>query len=327
MSKDPNIRHGKDSRNGDFYKDPCDYLLNTAIEKNFDDMLSKLLASPDFIKLIDDSQLFKEVLNISHIERLLNIPKSIKMAAKPDFKNLADYLYSKFVLQDGIYPRYCKQDFKILFIGRDAYGLTGYDYTWSTWDKFKKKKKAFNRTVLSIAYYFSAGKRIEDDKCKKEPEIANKVVNECFDVFDLDNPPFSFACINASKIDRHKNGDRVFDREAAELFFNVVGQDLITDQVDIINPDLIIGANLRGCKLTDPRIIENIFNCYEFEGSEKNNFKVYCYTSKNNPTRIIPFVDTNKHFSAYKENSEIESLIVELDGYLTAKTKISWPLS
>ena len=52
IMKDPAIRNGKDCRNQGnppFYLEPEDQTLNTAIEANFDCMLSRLLANSDLL--------------------------------------------------------------------------------------------------------------------------------------------------------------------------------------------------------------------------------------------------------------------------------------
>ena len=183
----------KDPRNNCFYEDQRDCALNAKIEANFDLMLNKLINNPRFTSYIADKK------------------------KKHEYNNGDDP--QNFVIRDGIYPGYEKQTLKVLFIGRDSHGLRGYDYSWSTRDKYLEKKKndeykPFDRTILSIAYCLSnsvAGidlnpfeiacniyKMINPNR--KNPSNAEIEKSKKF----LES--FSFACINASKLDFHYSG-------------------------------------------------------------------------------------------------------------------------
>ncbi len=252
----------KATRNVVFYQNEDDCKLNSQIEGNFEQMLEKLLANPDFVGIVSCSR--------------SRLPKTA----------LKD-----FVIRDGIYPGYTQQRFKVLFIGRDCHGLQGYDYSWTTWDNLKKKRrggyKNFDKSIMAIGYVLSKGIDIHSIT-----EVASDIYK--YVTHDQKYKDFSFAFINLSKIDNHNNCYK-FRKKDAELFVKVVGKQLINEQIEIISPDLIIGLNLEGCNLN---VFKDLFDC----GPCNNSYKTFrLYKFKTEKGEVIDFIDSNKHFSCFSK--------------------------
>ena len=308
MSRIPE-RHDKDSRNDTLPFSKEEKKKNKEIEDNFDEILDKLLDNPDFKKL------------------------SLWPGEKPEH----------LVLQDGFFPGYLDQNLRILFIGRDAFGLRNHDYTISMWGKLHNDKKRFYKTILSIAYCLAPGDYPRNSAGERTGPSPSSVVDTIYDrVQPKDKKKgsafghtFSFALVNASKIDHHdydpKNGktkDWKYHPKDAGLFINSVGPELIKEQVDIIDPEIIIGANLYKAKLGGKKnkgknFVENVYNCDNKK--EFNSFIAFDYHSlaRNEP---IIFIDSKKHFKDFRNSGDYDDVgefIEEIIKFLEAKGM--WP--
>lgn len=254
----------KVTRNVVFYKNEDDCTLNSKIESNFNQMLKALLANPDFGNIV-------------------GAPNQ-----SPQKLDLED-----FVIRDGIYPGYTQQKFKVLFVGRDCHGLKGYDYSWTTWDNLKKQRqggyKNFDRSIMAIGYVLSKGFGI--DSITKVVSNIYKDITHNHKYEDL-----SFAFVNLSKIDNHKDCYK-FRKKDAEFFVRVVGKQLINEQIDIISPDLIIGLNLEDCNMN---VFKEIFNCEPCNNSYKT-FRLYKFETEKGD--VIDFIDSKKHFSCFSKDA------------------------
>ena len=297
----------KDPRNNRFYKDQDDCKLNEIIENNFNMMLNKLLNNEDF-------QLFMEKKKKEHAYNNGDDPQN-------------------FVMRDGIYPGYEKQKLKVLFIGRDSYGLRGYDYSESTWGKFSAKRAGgftcqhFRRSVLSIAYCISRGMDIVQSPSGVVFNIYDMVAKRKQSLLE----DFSFAFINASKLDFHdydendkkKKNNRGFDEVSAQVFVETVGVDLMRKQVDLINPNLIIGANLKETRVK-PDLITGVYGCKPINGSPNSykTFTEYEYTTESGSS--IPFIDSKKHFSCFDDNEGHDTVDFIEETKELLKTKGMW---
>ena len=131
---------------------------------------------------------------------------------------------------------------------------------------------------------------------------------------------FSFACINASKLDFHVNSkDYKFHPEDAKLFIDVVERDLLIEQIDIISPHIIIGSGLTLAKV-EPNLVTKVFGCKSVSGYPKHQyFHVFEYTTKKG--LVIPFIDSCRHFSDF-DDLDIKNFINELTNYLKNETSL-----
>ena len=106
---------------------------------------------------------------------------------------------------------------------------------------------------------------------------------------------FSFAFINLSKIDNHKGKNYKFDKKSAKIFVDEVGTQLITNQIKIISPDLIIGLNLADCGLD---VFGNVYSCVPCN-KDYTTFRLFKYLTMGGEE--ISFIDSRKHFHVFQK--------------------------
>lgn len=144
---------------------------------------------------------------------------------------------------DGIYPNYSNQKLKILFIAREILGLGGCDYIETLFNAFKNHYvggKSLNKNKFFALQMYIAYGLIKNEKSYGDIPWANTIA----DTFGTDEG-ISFAFINISKFSNEsKNWQSDYDLISKFLNGSSSDENMFAKEIDIINPDIIIGMNL-----------------------------------------------------------------------------------
>lgn len=152
---------------------------------------------------------------------------------------------SNHITKDGFYPFFSKQKVKILYVGRDSYGMGGANYLEVFFNIYRKEKHlcqppihinrhAFHSKMLRIAWAVNNG-------FPAWQSIPN--ASKIGDTFGEENG-LSFAFINIGKV-RAEDDFTHSHRESIESFcVESAKSNLIQRQIDIIEPDVIISMKL-----------------------------------------------------------------------------------
>lgn len=234
----------------------------------------------DFIYPIEEQEKIKELGNL--------FKKWSKIARKIEF--VKNYSADDIVF-DGFYPFYFKQKIKILFIGREALGMTGSNYINTIYQAYKKNYIG-NKTLDSykfhnLMFYIAYGLNNNCNSWSKIP-YASEIANS----FGISGG-LSFAFMNLSKFS-NESANWKADWELIDNFVDSFSKDsdnLFSEEIDILEPDLIITMNLenRISKLGEVEVI-------------KYGDKLSKYYLKTEKGKYLLF-DTF-HFSALSKNPE-----------------------
>jgi hypothetical protein len=234
------------------------------------------------VKFIPDLNLYPvdEQKVLIELEKLFR--KMYEVATQKTFVkeyNVADIIY------DGFYPYFTKQKAKILFVGREVYSMEFDNYIENILLKEIKNinKYQFHKLMFYLAYAFNNN----FPEWKIIPEA-----NVIADTFATEKG-VSFAFMNYSKFN-NESGLSKTDWEVVDNFietFSTPEFNFLAEEIEIINPDLIITMNLEGR-------IKNLGKSVIIKGGEK--VSIYEYYLKD---KVIPLLDSF-HFSAVKNDIE-----------------------
>lgn len=146
-------------------------------------------------------------------------------------------------VSDGFYPYYTSQDVKILFVGKESYGLDGCDYIEVLYKAIKSKKigkrgisqHKFHTLMLYVVYGLQHG-FIDYESIPHAEQIC-----ECF----AEQNGISYAFMNLSKLS-NESGETKAKNELIDYFLDLSSSksDFFAREIELLNPDLIIGMNL-----------------------------------------------------------------------------------
>ena len=153
---------------------------------------------------------------------------------------------------DGFYPNYTRQPVKILFIGRESYGLTGCDYievfidhylngrTGPQGEQKNINQDKFHKMLIQVAYGI-----IHQKTWNETPSAAEICENR--GIFDR----VSFAFMNLSKLSNEKPGDTNTDWSLVNtsLDMSLNKENLILQEITALDPDLIVCMNFERDRL------------------------------------------------------------------------------
>ena len=205
--------------------------------------------------------------------------------------------------RDGAFPGYSSAHPKVLFIGRESrYAETGNritsDIAW-----FKKLKPGegmgnyWNR-IITLVYLIRTGQKYYPGETPSPRAILNQM---------LKSGNFGFAIMNISK---YVNPEE--DKSGASNF-NLINQFLadselekrnfIREEIDMLAPDIIITANLWGCKIKKS-YLDMIFPPQDLGIPAFDRTKNACLQNFKLNGRTIKHIDTY-HFSAVGNEQEM----------------------
>lgn len=189
--------------------------------------------------------------------------------------------------RDGFYPGYNSQKFKILFVGREACYMAKKNYIETMYANFQNNDIAgwtinqypFQRRQAYIAYGIL-------NKWKSWEEVPP--ASDICSMVGEDNG-ISWAFINMSKLS-NETGDWRTDGNRYWPFVNDNNnQRMLKRQIEILNPDIIIGAN-----------VPELTNILDYEAPDKTESACYYYKAKG---KFPPFLNCF-HFAAIKKDKE-----------------------
>lgn len=156
---------------------------------------------------------------------------------------------AQWMTYDGFYPYYTKQKKKILFLGRDSYGMLGCNYLETFYEVYRHGKKIgekdsqknlnqhhFHARMLHVAWGI-LNKKPEWDMIPWAEEIG--------DTFGTKDG-ISFAFINLGKTRIEEAGTHA-DIKSIEAFCHAStkNRNFIAEQISMLQPNMIISMNMK----------------------------------------------------------------------------------
>ncbi len=192
------------------------------------------------------------------------------------------------IVWDGFYPYFDNQKCKILFIGREAYGVEGSNYIDIIHDALKENKVA-NKHINQFAFY------------RRMFYLAYGLNNNCCDWEEIPYPTeltkdfatkdgLSYAIMNISKFSNESENWQA-DKNLINQFVTMFSDDnynFFKKEIEIINPDIIFTMNL-------DNYLDVLGHMESIERTPNVNFYKYSLAEK-----TILLADTY-HFSAIKK--------------------------
>ena len=176
-----------------------------------------------------------------------------EISDKPDIIFYDDKKYYKtkdYFGIDGFFPKYLSQKHKVLFIGREARNNSGNDSVLGTIDYFMKNNKKINsstfyRRLLYLTYGIINKGKIAFEDLPYANEIAQNMII---------TKRFGFALMNISKYSNDRADGAKADVKLINQFLedsNLEKRNFILEEIELLQPDIIITANLWDGKIND----------------------------------------------------------------------------
>ena len=206
--------------------------------------------------------------------------------------------------KDGFFPGYFDQKKKTLFIGREPRNIGGFDFRDTTkayFDDRYSNNNSWWRHIFYIVYGIKYGIKTERKLPFKEIPKSSEILNEMRKTND-----FGFACINISKYSNDDSGNWETNTDLVHRFLtdSELGKtNFFQRQLEILNPDIIITANLWDGTIADDHI--NLCLPNDKFSKDKtlihNKESVATYGKYNLNGKEIDYIDLF-HFSAHKSD-------------------------
>ena len=230
-------------------------------------------------------------------EWIAQISKSKEPVDNGDGKRAPRDCFAK----DGFFPGYFSPENKkkVLFIGRETRNIGGYDFRDTSKDCFEKDFYNGNnwwRHILYIVYGIHHGGKIAFSDIPQ----ANEIVEEM-----LEKNEFSFAVVNVSKFSNDSDTDWQTNTSLVDRFLKdseLEKTNFFQRELDILEPDVIITANLWDGKIKDD-YLELCLPSENFSELKKLRENVAQYGKYNMNGKKIDYIDLY-HFSAVKNDEE-----------------------
>jgi len=208
----------------------------------------------------------------------------------------------KLFNMDGFYPYYTKQPVKILFVGREACWMSGKNYTdvlakcfWgNSIGGWTVPQYPFHRRQFYLAYALISAEKTGQWPKWDEVPCADKMAMNIFGIASTQGAggqinsmidSVSWAFMNLSKLS-NDTGDWQTDERRYRPFIEN-NKERIREEIRLLNPDIIIGAN--------------VFDIVKIVGYKEktaaSNTSCYLYE----PTDGFPLFLNCYHFSAVKK--------------------------
>lgn len=210
-------------------------------------------------------------------------------------KNIFDGYSSDDFVKDGFYPHFYSQKYKILYIGAESRGISGCDYIEVLYNAYKEnyiggrhinsKSNQIHDLMFQITYGIK-----NDFKEFEEIPPASELTSDFGTKSGI-----SFAFMNLSKFSNEKE---YFPKDYPLINnFIDVSQNESTnfwnEQIEILNPDIIITMNLSGYLSylgTINKIYDDFHSIYNINVGQK----------------VIPLIDSKYHFAYWRKNKKTD---------------------
>lgn len=210
------------------------------------------------------------------------------------------------IVLDGFYPHYTKQKVKILFVGRESLSLEG-SYIQELYAAYKDNQigskvlnaSQFHRIMFYLAYAIN-NNFPEWDDIPWASDIAQSFAEE---------GGISFAFINISKLTNDSSDWHKDDTLINSYLSRENAKSVQKEQIELLDPDVIISANIDSSLLGDITEIDTsnndvfiyeldnkgkkvkIFNMWHFSAPNKSDFINYYEPLK---TLLKPLMDSKE---------------------------------
>ena len=249
-------------------------------------------------KYTDEEKLRNKELDSLMKEWIKELSKNTKPVKNGDKTNTTP---ADCFAKDGFFPGYFDQKRKVLFICRETRKIGGYDFRDTTKEYFEEEfnhKNNFWRHILYIAF----GIKTEGKKTFEEIPTALEILNE---MYSKNN--YGFATINISKYSNDAPNEWQTNVALANRFLkdsNLGETNFFQKELEILNPDIIITANLWAPKLFKEEYLDLCLPNANFSKVKNVIYKgkpVAEYGKYNLNGRDIDYIDLH-HFSAKKSD-------------------------
>lgn len=156
---------------------------------------------------------------------------------------------AQWMTYDGFYPYYTKQNIKILFLGRDSYGMLGCNYLETFFRVYRHDKKigrlghqkSLNQHLFHARMLHVAWGLLNDEADWDMIPWADKI-GDTFGSKD----GISFAFINLGKTRIEEQGTQA-DTKSIEAFCraSTTKRNFIAEQISLLKPDIVISMNMK----------------------------------------------------------------------------------
>lgn len=245
---------------------------------------------------------------MSHLPVALSYPEAElsvlarleKLFQEWDFHLAGNGIPPEIIVHDGFYPYYTFQPVKILFIGREALGIEGWNYIDVLYEAYKDNhvglralnQCSFHTTMFYIAYSLNNNGATWQDTPYAEDLSADFASER----------GISFAFMNLSKLSNESESSSWLNKDLVGRFMQASereGQTFWNKEIEILSPDLIITTNFGdygylGCLGNVER------QDVDLSDDIKRNVGVYMLHAGE---KRIPLLDT-WHFSAPRKSPE-----------------------
>ncbi|GHU79538.1 hypothetical protein FACS189462_5230 [Spirochaetia bacterium] len=213
--------------------------------------------------------------------------------------------YKDWFNADGFFPNYYNQKHKVLFVGREARGITSgadnnvdgdYIGTFLGWFKIGIQNNNFGRHLMTMVQLFKSDGKIEFEQLMKADDYGKEMVK---------TGDYGFAFMNISKYSNDLDSGGEADWDSINQFLEdsqLEKHNYFQEELKILDPEYIITANLWNGKI-DKKYLDLCFgkltelSAYPPESPEAKLYEIDLDGKK------IKLVDVY-HFSAIKPDKE-----------------------
>ncbi|GHT59368.1 hypothetical protein FACS1894109_15160 [Spirochaetia bacterium] len=213
--------------------------------------------------------------------------------------------YKDWFNTDGFFPNYYNKQHKVLFVGREARGITSgadnnvygdYIGTFLGWFKAGIQNNNFGRHLMTMVQLFKSDGKIEFEQLMKASDYGKEMVK---------TGDFGFAFMNISKYSNDTDGGGEADWDGINQFLEdsqLEKHNYFQDELKLLDPEYIITGNLWNGKI-DKKHLDLCFgkltelSAYPPESPEARLFEMDLDGKK------IKLVDVY-HFSSIKSAKE-----------------------
>jgi hypothetical protein len=206
----------------------------------------------------------------------------------------------KYFVSDGFFPNYFSQKNKrVLFIGREPRGISGNDLIERIINTFRNDIKFSPswRRILYMAY------GIKNNGLIKFEEVKEKTANGIAKEMVKDND-YGYAMMNFSKYSNDCEDGGTADVDLINKFIedsHLDKRNFLKEELEILDPDIIITANLWDKKIIRNEYLEYMFKDIKFVGNEGGVANLSTMELNGKTIRIIDLYHFSRPFVGDQE--------------------------
>ena len=196
------------------------------------------------------------------------------------FDDNKEYSPGDYFYLDGFFPNYYNQDIMVLFIAREARGVSGLDFIGKSLTDFKNDAKINGSIFWRRVFYMLYGIRTRGKKDFFDIPYPYDFVKE----IDKNNN-YGFAFMNISKYSNDReDGGKKADKELINQFLedsNLDERNFFREELEILDPDVIITANLWDGKINEEYLKKCFNEIKSIKSIEGANLSTMALNKKN----------------------------------------------